>query len=90
MSKLKNPKNGEFYYHSKKHNQGAFLYVHHSPKQIRVKTILPTGNTKLAQAGDKKIVLEGVEYDVIMIDEDLLSFREYLQESLEDDIQCSS
>ena len=81
VSKLKEPKNGEYYYHSKKHDQGAFLYVHHNPKQIRVKTILPKSNTTLARAGDKKIMLEGVEYDVIMLDEDLMSFKEFISEN---------
>lgn len=56
-----NPRNGEFYYRSMKHDQGAIIYVHHSPKQMRVKTILPKGNHTLYGVGDKEIRIESVE-----------------------------
>lgn len=57
----KTPRNGEFYYRSKKYDQGAFIYVHNDPKQMRVMSIMPKGNHFLTKAGDKEIQIEGVE-----------------------------
>lgn len=84
VSNVKNPRNGEFYYHSKKHDQGAFLYVHHNPKQIRVKTILPKGKSHMTQAGDKMFMVEGssLENCVLLNDDDFdLAFEQFVMEN---------
>lgn len=61
IEKRKTPKNGEYYYRSVKYDQGAFLYIHNDPKQIRVLSIMPKGNHLLTKAGDREIQIEGIE-----------------------------
>ena len=66
---FRNPKSGEYMYHSAKHNQAAVLNVDHEKKQLRVITVLPKGKT-FPKPGTKKIMVEslGKEYDVIILD----------------------
>jgi hypothetical protein len=60
ISGVKNPRSGEFMYHSMKHNQAAVLNVDHEKKQLRVITVLPKGRT-VPKAGTQKFMIEGVE-----------------------------
>lgn len=60
---LKNPRSGEFMYHSKKHDQAALMNVDHEKKQLRVITVLPKGRSH-PRPGTQKIMMEGVERDL--------------------------
>ena len=60
---LKNPRSGEFMYHSKKHDQAALMNVDHENKQLRVITVLPKGRS-YPRPGTQKIMMEGVERDI--------------------------
>jgi len=63
ISGVKNPRSGEFMYHSAKHNQAAVLNVDHEKKQLRVITVLPKGRT-MPKPGTQKFMVEGVEQEL--------------------------
>jgi hypothetical protein len=63
ISGVKNPRSGEFMYHSAKHNQAAVLNVDHEKKQLRVITVLPKGRTT-PKPGTQKFMVEGVEQEL--------------------------
>lgn len=63
ISGVKNPRSGEFMYHSMKHNQAAVLNVDHEKKQLRVITVLPKGKS-IPKPGTQKFMIEGVEQDI--------------------------
>lgn len=63
ISGVKNPRSGEFMYHSAKHNQAAVLNVDHEKKQLRVITVLPKGKT-IPKPGTQKFMVEGVEQEL--------------------------
>ena len=84
ISGVKNPRSGEFMYHSAKHNQAAVLNVDHEKKQLRVITVLPKGKST-PKPGTQKFMIEGVEQDIeVVILEDTEFdelFEEFLRES---------
>lgn len=63
---FKNPRSGEYMYHSAKHNQAAILNVDHGKKQLRVITVLPRGRT-LPKVGTKKIMIEALDKEIPVI-----------------------
>lgn len=72
VSKVTHPKNGEYLYVSKKHDQGVVVNVNHEHKQVRAITVLPPGRHH-PKEGTKKIMVEGIEFilpTVILEDED--------------------
>lgn len=84
ISGVKNPRSGEFMYHSMKHNQAAVLNVDHEKKQLRVITVLPKGKST-PKHGTQKFMIEGVEQDiecVILHDTEFDEAFEHLLEEL--------
>lgn len=86
VSGLKQPKNGEYLYHSRKHDQGAVLYIHNEPKQIRVKTIHDKGAKIMTHAGDKRVVIEGVDPDIEVIILEDIEFEELFEQFVQEEL----
>ena len=66
VSGVKNPRSGEFMYHSAKHNQAAVLNVDHVNKQLRVITVLPKGKS-IPKPGTQKFMIEGLVHDIEVV-----------------------
>lgn len=69
---------GEVMFTSTEHNHSVIANVHPEHKQIRIVTVLPKGNHKIAKPVDKKIVTEEKNLDVI--DLDVVDFDYYVND----------